>query len=551
MDYLKKQFETIQTNLAGLNATQKMLTVALVAIMGMTMVYWSRYAGTAEMEPVLNQTLSDTDITRMAASLESRGIPNKVEGNKLLVSADRKMQAIAALGFDQLLPHDTTSGFDLMMAKGSTWDSPAQREALMNHGREITLAQVIGMFPNVANAVVMIDPTTIKRFGNDSVSPTATISVTMRSGTSADSKFANAAADLVCGAVAGMNRNKIKVVIDGRARSVRSEGNGDDFGGATEQIDAIAAYERQITSKLENQLHYIDGVVVSVTGTLNTETKEMKSTSNNEKETLVLAKSVDSRSTETNTSNGGNGEAGAVPNIAASVVGAGGSSNTMTDTSDKTINEIIPASTITATKKPAGDYTTLSASVRVPRNYFVAVMKGQNGGKEPTEADLQDFMKLQLADLRAGIRACTNIKKDEDVFVGTYAEPMAVVTATAAAGVTSGGSGGGISGVLNGWGKEVGVGVLAVVSLFMVTTMVKRSTPAPLVIAESAEKGPGTLEAGETVAGFASEGGATLSGMELDEGAMQAQQVLDQVTNLVGENPDGAATLVKRWLNRT
>ena len=41
---------------------------------------------------------------------------------------------------------------------------------------------------------------------------------------------------------------------------------------------------------------------------------------------------------------------------------------------------------------------------------------------------------------------------------------------------------------------------------------------------------------------------AMLDGMELDEDAVRAQQMLEQVSTMVEENPDAAANLVKRWL---
>ena len=42
----------------------------------------------------------------------------------------------------------------------------------------------------------------------------------------------------------------------------------------------------------------------------------------------------------------------------------------------------------------------------------------------------------------------------------------------------------------------------------------------------------------------------TLDGMELDDEAIRTQQMLEQVSSLVKENPDSAAALVKRWMNR-
>ncbi|HEX8915638.1 MAG TPA: hypothetical protein VF796_25010, partial [Humisphaera sp.] len=59
-----------------------------------------------------------------------------------------------------------------------------------------------------------------------------------------------------------------------------------------------------------------------------------------------------------------------------------------------------------------------------------------------------------------------------------------------------------------------------------------------------------TLAAGETLAGEVSENRPPLDGMELDDDTLKTQQMLSQVTDLVGENPDAAATLIKRWMNQ-
>ena len=103
--------------------------------------------------------------------------------------------------------------------------------------------------------------------------------------------------------------------------------------------------------------------------------------------------------------------------------------------------------------------------------------------------------------------------------------------------------------------KEIVLGVLTLVSLFMVTMVVRKGgAPAPAAPAAAAAapaNGPTpVLEAGSELAGEVGSGGTTLDGMELDEDAIRTQQMLEQVSSLVKENPDSAATLVKRWLNR-
>jgi flagellar biosynthesis/type III secretory pathway M-ring protein FliF/YscJ len=88
----------------------------------------------------------------------------------------------------------------------------------------------------------------------------------------------------------------------------------------------------------------------------------------------------------------------------------------------------------------------------------------------------------------------------------------------------------------------------------MVSMMVRRGAPAGGGVALAAPMlagGPTVFDVSEKLAGEAAEGRSMLDGMELDEDAIRAQQMLEQVSSMVKENPDGAASLVKRWLNRS
>src|SRR3954471_9396985 len=98
MEFVKSQFDRIQRQLNGLSASQKMLTGALVAIMVMTLMMWGRYAGEAEFVPVLEQALSQDELSRITTELSAKGITYKTEGAKLLVPEDRRVEAIAHIG---------------------------------------------------------------------------------------------------------------------------------------------------------------------------------------------------------------------------------------------------------------------------------------------------------------------------------------------------------------------------------------------------------------------------------------------------------------------
>src|SRR5438132_2050610 len=104
MDFLKSQFARLQQQFNQLNASQKMLSVALMAIMGMTLLWWGRYAGTAEMEPLLDQELASEDFSNITRELRRLGIAYTPNGNRILVPADRRYEALAELASAQALP---------------------------------------------------------------------------------------------------------------------------------------------------------------------------------------------------------------------------------------------------------------------------------------------------------------------------------------------------------------------------------------------------------------------------------------------------------------
>src|SRR3954447_2943717 len=114
MDALKAQLLRIQQQLSGLSASQKMLTASLVAIMVMTMIWWGRYAGTAEMVPVLDQTVGADQLGQIKSALDMRGIPAKIVGDHVMVDADRKMEAFAALAYSDALPSNASTAWDEM-----------------------------------------------------------------------------------------------------------------------------------------------------------------------------------------------------------------------------------------------------------------------------------------------------------------------------------------------------------------------------------------------------------------------------------------------------
>src|SRR2546423_1707348 len=111
MDLLKAQWARVQQQLVGLTISQKMLTASLVAVMVMTLLYWSRYAGEPEMVPVLNQSMTSDQLAQIDLKLTANGIAHRIEGDRVMVPADRKLEAFVQLDYDHVLPTDFHDAF--------------------------------------------------------------------------------------------------------------------------------------------------------------------------------------------------------------------------------------------------------------------------------------------------------------------------------------------------------------------------------------------------------------------------------------------------------
>src|SRR5688572_8451970 len=157
MDF-RQQLNRISEQLGGLSASQRMLTVCLVAIMLITLVWWGRYAATPEMVPVLDRSISGDEMSKVKGVLAGAGITPRLVNDRILVPAERHMEALAALGYAKALPHDSVDAWDEIVKQASPWETAEKTSAMFNRAKEKMLAQVIRTWQGVNGAQVFVNP---------------------------------------------------------------------------------------------------------------------------------------------------------------------------------------------------------------------------------------------------------------------------------------------------------------------------------------------------------------------------------------------------------
>jgi flagellar M-ring protein FliF len=552
MDFLKAQFTRIQEQLSGLTATQKMLVVSLLTIMVMTLLWWSRWAAEPEMSPLLDtQTLSTEDIGQISANLDAQGIPHQVINNSVYVPADRKLEIMAVLGYSNALPKNFEDGFDSIVKEMNWLDPPDKTQEMFLRAKEQTLKSIIRRMPGVADAEVVIDASEERHIDDTDVQPVATVMITTDRNNKMDShRLAEVAADMVCGAKAGLQRGSVRVAVDGQSIQIHDNTDGGIGGGDDDAVAVQKQYEDLYQKKIEHALQDIEGVIVSVTVKLDTSETMTTIHKVDPKQIVSVPSHTEEDTQQQDAQPAASEEPGAVPNTGISLPstsgGGGGGTSSSTDKSDFDTDHGKQDEVI---KQGAGSATVAAASVRIPRSYFSRTYKAENGGKDPDDpAALTAYINTQLAQIHDEVKGCAVFPTDDALYVGVFSDlpqpDLPVAQESAASPLTS---------AVGKHGKEFGVGALALVSLFMVSMMVRKSAPtaAPAGIAQpmAADNGA-TLNGNEAVVGSAAEDNASLDGMELDQEAVKAQRMVDQVQQMVESNPDSAANLVKRWLNR-
>ncbi|HEY7118090.1 MAG TPA: flagellar M-ring protein FliF C-terminal domain-containing protein [Tepidisphaeraceae bacterium] len=570
MDFLRAQLQKIREQLAGLNASQRMLAGALVVIMVMTLLWWSRYAGTSEMDDLLGMDFSAEDIVHVTNLLDTKGIQHKVIGARVQVPADRRFEALALLTYEQIGPRDTSAGFDDIITKmDSPWNTHVKEDAMFTRAKEATIGQIMREWPDIRDARVIINAAQKRTFGEADVQPSATVSLkTKNPGSKPPKRLIGTAADTIAGAVAGLVRSKVNVIIDGASYNVPDK-DADGLAGGDTWMELVKEGERHFSQKIQDRLGWIEGVMVSVTVDPELQARQIEKETYDKDHTFEKLSTSTERNEETSNSTRGPTEPGAVPNttgganqptsIGAAASGAAnsgasignaaeGSSSTTTETTIK--NQIFPSVVKELIKSPAGAAAVIGASVSIPRSYFVKIYRTAfPTNKDPDEAALQPFMDKEMVKIKNAVLGCVGKTPEDKVLVDYYYDYVPAGDATAAsagqpAAATS------IPLALTGHLKEIALGALAVVSLFMVSMMVRKATPAPIIPPQIDKPARAAAAPPEEPVAEAGEGMQEMDAIEIDNNSVRNQQIISQVADMVKENPEGAASLVKRWLSR-
>src|SRR5262249_31026668 len=147
--------------------------------------------------------------------------------------------------------------------------------------------------------------------------------------------------------------------------------------------------------------------------------------------------------------------------------------------------------------------------------------------KEPDDTAIQPLVDAEITKTRGIVQNSLMIADEKKISVDMYWDNGLPALASGVA-LAEASAGPGLGAMVGGHMKEVILGALAVVSLFMVSSMVRKGAPPVAAVIEPGPRETPRLATAEAVAGIVGgDGNTTLDAMELDEESVKAQQMVE------------------------
>ncbi len=554
MDFLNQSLAQTRELFQSMTPAGRVTALLLMGVIVISMGYLFQHHSAGPDEFLFNGTyLPATDADRAEAAIAQAGLGDYQRiGNRIQVPKGQKAEYLAAVADAGALPTNFHSLLEDALNLGAFVD-PETRRQRMKAAREQQLSMIVRSMHGIEQAQVIYDfrePRGLSRTGQ----VTATVSVEPSPGEPLDPRTAKMIKKAVAGAIVGLSQDKVTIANLGDGSILESgEGFGDLFDDPYYQHRL--AYEKYMKGSIENLLTYIPGIRVEVSAELDKAIQEETRTSEPAGEPVTIHEQT--RVTDSQQSK-------IAPGGRVGLTAQGPSRSNEQETSsqlvDKTTDETRETQNRSGTKESFLRSSGLvpenvRASIAVPRDYLVDVWRErQRRLGEDVSGDLPIDIDTQLQGIQTNITddisavvaqlLPKHLAEDRIQYVSvTFFEtlPTDPIPSPSTANVAMA------------WASDnfstMTMAAIAIAGLLMLRSLVKGIPPAE----------PVTSVAGPTLSINLGDQDAPTGGIADQNPSEEAERpklklkkgsdLKDELTDIVREDPDAAAAILRGWIN--
>ncbi len=504
------------------------------------------------------RAFTDNEMARIQVAFGEANLSNwEPVGMQIRIPRGQQAQYLAAIAKGDALPQDFRESFTKMVQDSNPFTSDRQRQAALDVAETNLLTQIIEAMPNIDRANVMIKEDKAGGLGGARSRRTANVVVFPRSGYELTAEDAKSFREIVSG---GRNIDARQIsVVDGSTNTVMASVGRESVGaGGNDLLLAKRAWERLYTEKAQALLKLVPGAIVTAEVKVNPESRSRSTDVVVDKKNSTESQ-ISEQTSESNSQTGGPGgrpgfeSNSPVPNGFAA---ANSNMSTQTSTTDSTSNSqrsfVIPFTE--KTSEMSGFVAEqVQIAVSVPETHFIEIWRQLNptpaGGTpvEPTAADLATVAADEIKKIKAQVAGILPPEPPgapvvDRVTVNRFAplpeqEPPAVSFLDSATGWLS-----------QSW-STVAMFLLAGFGLMTLRGLTK-GIPSVEPAAAAPNAAPALAIAPETTddAPSSEPGGKPAVAPRLKRRATGGPSLREELSEIVKEDPDAAANVLRAWI---
>lgn len=534
---------------AGTRMTAALLLIVVVVSLGY--LFQSRTAG-PDSYLLGGHPFSPGEMPAVLGALAQAGLGDfEVEGNLIRIPKAKQSAYLAALADANRLPISFGDRLIDVVERQSPFSSGKQQEAILKQALNSMLAKSISQMAGIESADVYTDTKEKRGFKSE---PQATAAVHVRTLGSQPLTAAQAFAirSLVAGAILGLSRDQVSVIDAHHGKTFSGDGESGGGGGGFDHpyLSLKRTYEQEFQDDIASLLSYVPGVNVSV----NVELSKMQHSEEESQkfDPKPVAMRTTSDETETSTDSGGPGGRPGLeaqqPNRGASIAGAG-RGNSSRETRNRSEESKVTSTDITRSRHVGLTPERVSVSVAIPSSYFVNLWRERHPtveGQTPVEPTTAELVQIEEEE-REKIRKLVfnKIPHQADLSAADLVSVAPFTPIPLAPSTGPGMSTKALAWLGDSW-STLGMFALAGVSLVMLRSVVRgvpnQASPWP---AAGHEENPAVLP---MAANPIETGEAASAKSRLRRRASTGPSLRDDLVELVREDPDAAANILKGWI---
>lgn len=554
MDFLNKTFAQVKDLFQSMTPGARITAGLLLAVVVISLGYlFTHPVSGADVYLMGAESFAPAELNAMEAAFGKAGLDSyDLEGTKVLIPRGQKALYMAALADGNALPAQFSKFLDDAL-QGSPFEGKHQREQRIKIAKQKELSLIIRSMEGIENAAVLYDSRKEDGF-RGAVLRTASVSVKPLGSRQLEQEQVRKIRYVVASAFAMKPENVTVADLNGQVYA--SSGEGATSGSVFEDpyIARKRAHEKDWQIKILGALSYVPGVSVTTLVELDKKQVHHSEELKHDPKTVTIRQ----KEKERTHSRDGGGTGGGQPGYASQQPKAnaratlsaprGGAPTTEEDSESETDVVSTVGGTRTTTEDVGLTPKRVTATIGIPTSYFVKVWQERNPAgadeepKAPEKADLDKIRQEEIAKIREyvaplllpveGVTDLTDlvtVKEFQDITPAEIPVPGAGEKALS---------------WLGQYWATLGMLGLAGFSLLMLRSMTRATPPGPAPAQARGKNpaGPAQREEEEQ------ENKETQRASRLSRFSDGGPSLRDELSELVTEDPDAAANILRAWI---